>query len=174
MEVKIPQQSMVYLTVCSLVIAIFILVGLVPFQRNLTSLNEKIAEAKLRIEDQKTLQPVYRTVKQMAKQQGARSLPFPPLSALPRAQVDQLSSMVEELARKANVAVVSITPVASDLAGNPQSLAMEAFVRGDFFSFRKFLANLGGIPSLERIEEIQIQQSSDSMELKVKFWIARS
>lgn len=174
MGIKIPQQSIIYLAVCSLGIIIFILLGLVPTQRDLTSLNEKIANAKLRIEEQKALQPVYRTVTEMAKQQGTRSLPFPPVSALPRAQVDQLSNTVEQLARKANLTVVSVMPAVSALAGSPQSLAMEALVRGDFFAFRKFLTGLGGIPSLECIEELQMQQSADGMELKVKFWIARS
>ena len=51
---------------------------------------------------------------------------------------------------------------------------MEAIVTGDYFSFRTFLIGLGGIASIEQVEEIQIRQGPNNLELKLTFWIARS
>lgn len=174
MEVKISQQGMVYLAVCSLALLLFILLGLVPSGRHLASLNEKIAETKARIEEQKQLQLIYITVKQMSQRQGTSPLPFPAMNTLPRTRIEQLPNMIGELARKANVEVVSVVPAVSSLADNSQVLSIDALMRGDFFSFRKFLSGLGGISSLKHVEEVQIQQSSNGMELKVKFSVACS
>jgi hypothetical protein len=58
------------------------------------------------------------------------------------------------------------------LAGSPPFLLYNAVLEGEFANFRKMLIELGALPYLDRIEEIRIQQNPDSMEFRIKIWIA--
>jgi len=44
---------------------------------------------------------------------------------------------------------------------------------GAFMDFRDFLVDLGTVPSLEVIEEIQIRAIEGSREFKIKIWMAQ-
>jgi hypothetical protein len=50
---------------------------------------------------------------------------------------------------------------------------MRLRLSGDFFNIRKFLIDMGSIPSLEHIEEINIQPTKTSKELRLKIWLAQ-
>jgi hypothetical protein len=50
---------------------------------------------------------------------------------------------------------------------------MRLQLSGDFFDIRKFLVEIGSIPSLEHIEEINIRSARTSKELNLKIWLAQ-
>lgn len=137
-------------------------------------MDAKIAETNLLIEEQQILLPVYKELKLRAQKKGAGTLPFPARSELPREKLAELTANIKRMSQMSSVDILSFTPALSSLSGNSKSLVMEVAAKGDFFSFRKFLIDLEGIPYLERIEEIQIQQQIGGMELKIKLWIASS
>jgi hypothetical protein len=58
------------------------------------------------------------------------------------------------------------------MAGSSKFLLNNAVVKGEFINFRKMLIALTAIPYLDRIEEISISQHSDSMEFRIKIWLA--
>jgi hypothetical protein len=66
------------------------------------------------------------------------------------------------------------SPDLDTTAGSSKSISYNAVVRGKFENFRKMLIELAAVPYLERIEEISIQPQSDSMEFRLKIWIAVS
>ncbi|MGA3206921.1 MAG: hypothetical protein ABSE05_03750, partial [Syntrophales bacterium] len=74
--------------------------------------------------------------------------------------------------RKARIDMVSAFPDLYTLGGEQKFLLVNATLKGDFLNFRKFLIGLGGVPCLEGIEEIHIQQNEDGMEFKMKIWLA--
>jgi hypothetical protein len=45
-------------------------------------------------------------------------------------------------------------------------------LKGEFADFRKMLIELGAVPYLDKIEEISYTQGTESMEFKMKVWIA--
>ncbi len=173
LDAKLPQQSLIYLIVCLSGVLVFILLGIIPAQRRLAGLERKIGEERLRLEEQSTLLPVYDILKQRIHRREW-ILPFPQKAELPQEQLDQLGEKVNEIANQAGVAIVSYFPVVNSLASGSQSLAAEAALKGDFFSFRKFLTGLGGIACVTHIEEILMEQHPDGLEMKLKFWIALS
>ncbi len=170
---KIPQQSIVYMVICLSGIMLFVLLGIFPSQRVLANLEEKIAESNYKIEEQKVFMPVSRIVKERTQKKSPRGLPVPAKSPLAQEQVDLLNASIKEISGRANLEVVSILPALGSLSISSKSMAIETLLRGNFYSFRKFLAGLGGIPSVEHIEEIQIRQYPEWLELKVKFWVER-
>jgi len=61
----------------------------------------------------------------------------------------------------------------SDLIGKSGYLQMRINLTGAFMNFRSFLVDLGTIPSLEIIEEIQIRAIEGAREFKIKMWMAQ-
>jgi len=99
-------------------------------------------------------------------------LPLPARSPLSRTKIDTVPSIIREEARKAHIDMVSASPDLSNLGGEQGFLLVNATLKGDFLNFRKFLVGLGGVPCLEGIEEILMQQNEDSMEFRMKIWLA--
>jgi hypothetical protein len=81
-------------------------------------------------------------------------------------------SIIREQAQKAHIDMVAASPDLNALGGEQKLLLVNATLKGDFLNFRKFLIGLGGVPCLEGIEEIRIQQNEDSMEFRMKLWLA--
>ena len=67
---------------------------------------------------------------------------------------------------------VALSPDLSTLAGSSASFLHNVVLKGEFANFRKMLIGLGAVPYLDRIEEISILQNPDSMEFRMKIWIA--
>jgi hypothetical protein len=61
----------------------------------------------------------------------------------------------------------------SALTGKSGFLQIRITLTGAFMDFRGYLVDLGTIPSLEVIEEIQIRATEGSRELKIKIWMAQ-
>ncbi len=174
----IPQQSVIYLLICLSGVIIFIALGILPTQRTLSELNGKIAETKVRIEEQKTLVSIYQTLKQRAQKketqkQGARTLFLPVKAAPERVEMERLTATVEGISRRANLQMISLAPALSSLGGDSKTMAVEMVVRGEFHSFRRILIGLGELPYIDHVEEMQFQQNQDGTELRVKFWVNR-
>ncbi|MCX5839985.1 MAG: hypothetical protein NTY16_00730 [Deltaproteobacteria bacterium] len=81
-------------------------------------------------------------------------------------------STLGRIAKNAAMDTLSVEPDVNSLANQSRYLLVRAVVRGDFFSFRKYLTGLGELPYFERIEVIEIQQNPDIMEFKMNIWLA--
>lgn len=169
-----PHQSMIYLLLCLSGVMTFVFLGLFPAQRILAGLDVKISENRLRLEEQKTLMPIYQILKQRTRKNANKILPLPRRTELPREKMNLLNTQFNEIAKQTNVEVASLAPSLTALASSSKYLTIEASLRGDFFSFRKFLIGLGAIPYMEHLEEIQVRENSEGREMKIKFAIVRS
>jgi len=69
---KIPKDSLIYLTFCLFGILLFLFLGILPSSRKVADLERDITEIKARIEEQKTLFPLYRELKKKRKENSLR------------------------------------------------------------------------------------------------------
>jgi len=168
---KTPRRTIIYALICLSGILFVVLAGVVPKQFSLARLDQKIKSIQFQIEEQKRLYPIYQDLQKKTQAGGSKILPLPVRSAFLRTQLDTIPMTFREIARKANLDMVSASPDLNSLSGESKLLLVNAVIRGNFFNFRKFLIGLGEVPYLERIEEIQIQQNEDTMEFKMKIWI---
>jgi hypothetical protein len=168
----IPKRSIVILLTCISGVLLFVLAGIVPQQMSVTRLDNKIASIQFQIDEQKSLYPYYQMLHAGPQSGRSKVLPFPAMSPLSRTNIDTVPSIIREQAQKAHIDMVAASPDLKTLGGEQGFLLVNATLRGDFLSFRKFLIGLGGVPCLEGIEEIGIQQNEDSMEFKMKIWLA--
>jgi len=58
------------------------------------------------------------------------------------------------------------------MAGGSQNLLYTAMLKGEFADFRKLMIGLGSLPYIDRIEGINMEQNSDSMDFELKIWVA--
>ena len=168
----IPKRTIIYSLLCLSGILFIILVGIIPKQLSLTRLDQRIKSIQFQIEEQKSLYPIYQDLQKITQARDSKVLPSPIRSTLLRTQLNAIPANFREIARKANLDMVSASPDLNSLSGESKTLLVNAVIRGNFFNFRKFLIGLGEVPYLDRIEEIHIQQNEDTMEFKMKIWIA--
>jgi hypothetical protein len=147
---------------------IIVFVGIIPQQLSLANLDQKVKNIQFQIDEQKNLYPIYQVLQKGVQSKDKRKLPSPVRSPLLRTQLDVVTTAIKEIARKANLDTVLASPDVSSIGYGLNILPVNLILRGDFFSFRKFLVGLGDLPYLDRIEEIHIRQNEDTMELKMK------
>jgi len=168
----IPKRSIVILFACISGVVLIALAGIVPQQIAVARLDNKIASIQFQFEEQKRLHPYYQMLHAGPQTGRSKVLPFPAISPLSRTKIDTVPSIIREQAQKAHIDMVAASPDLNTLGSEQRSILVNATLKGDFLNFRKFLMGLGGVPCLESIEEIRIQQNEDSMEFRMKIWLA--
>ena len=171
-NIDIPQKSLWYLMVCGGIILLFVLAGIFPlYQYNSHRLNEN-KKLEYQIEEQKELGPIYLTLLKIMENKDLRILPNPKKATIPRVEAGKFQDAFRAIAGKSGLMTISLTPDLTTLAESSTFLLHNAVLKGEFANFRKMLIGLGTVPYLDRIEEIRIQQNPDSMEFRMKIWIA--
>ena len=168
----IPKRSIVILGACISCVLLIVLAGIVPQQMAVARLDNRIASIQFQLEEQKRLHPYYEMLHAGPPSGKSKVLPFPARSPLSRTKIDTVPSIIREQAQKAHIDMVTASPDLNTLGGEQKFLLINATLKGDFLNFRKFLIGLGEVPCLEGIEEIRIQQNEDSMEFRMKLWLA--
>lgn len=172
LNLNMPEKSLSYLFVYGGIILLFVLLGIFPlYKYNDNNLNKiKILENQLVA--QKELGPIYLTMLKTMGGEEARLLPNPQKTTISREESGKFQDVFKTITGKSHLRIVALTPDLSKLTGTPPFLLHSAVLRGEFADFRKMLIELGEVPYLDRIEEISIQQLPDSMEFRLKIWIA--
>ena len=169
---NIQQDSFWYIVTYSGIIFLFVLVGIIPLYHYNSNLIEENKKLKNQIEEQKELGPTYLTLLKVMNNKDLRVLPNSEKKTISRGEAGKFQDDIRMIARKASLITVSLTPDLSTSAGSSASLLHNVVLKGEFANFRKILIGLGSVPYLDRIEEINIQQYPDSMEFRMKIWIA--
>jgi Tfp pilus assembly protein PilO len=166
-------QSLVILVICAVGILAFFLLIILPSKKASADLDQEIETLTVRIEEQRILTPVFHSLLQRAKMEGPSGLPSPEKSKLTHGDMNAISSVFQDFAGRHNLKLEEITTDDSSLVQESGYLLMRLRLSGDFFKIRKFLIDIGAIPSLEHIEEINIKSTKTSKELRLKIWLAK-
>jgi len=169
--IKIPRNSIIYIILCMTGTLIFIFGGIVPAGMKMRKLVTQTTEIKYRIEEQRALAPLYQSLQGKIAQKESEVLPLPAKGKLALAMIDTLPAALRTSAKMSGMSLVSAIPNLNDLTGDAQFLSVSAVLQGDFVNLRKFLINLGGVPYVQHIEEISIQQKPDTKEFSLKIWV---
>jgi len=167
----IPVRSVIYLLISTVIIAAVILFVLCPYYKSLNTLDMEIASAKQRIKAQRELLPLYTKLVEKSGISAPDKFSLPEKSSLPKNNIDLIPSIFKGLARKSKTETISVNPDFTTISKGQGSILINATVRGSFSSLRDFLIELGKVPYVRQIEEIEIQQRSAEKELKLKLWL---
>ncbi len=162
---------MVYLVVCVVTITVFILLVVHPSHRSLSRLDKESAGIKQSIDKQKKLLPLYYQLIEKSRMAVSYKLPLPETEKLPEDNIGLIPSIFKEIASKSGADIISANPDLRTLSGKAGSLLINTTARGDLPCLRNFLIEIGKLPYLKGIEELQIEQQATDKELKMKIWL---
>jgi Tfp pilus assembly protein PilO len=171
-KLNIPQRSIAYILMCLTGLLIFLFAGIIPYQKTLKDLDKEILKNEAQIEKQKKLQPIYQSLVKQAGKQNIWMLPIPPPQLLPKSQLGKIASSIREAAGRAGMDMISVSPELNALTVEAKAIPINTVVRGNFMDLRKFILNLGSLPYLQSIEQVQIQQITDKLEFRIRLWLA--
>ena len=169
----LPTQSLFLFLMCGAGILVFVFMIILPTQNTSEQLDKDILKISERIEEQRILKPVFESLLKRAKNKNPTELPMTKAVKLDRSDISRLSEELQEMAFRHGLKVQDMKTDVSALIGKSGYLQMRLHLTGAFLDFRGFLVDLGTIPSLEIIEEIQIRAIEGSREFKIKMWMAQ-
>ncbi|MEA3486199.1 MAG: hypothetical protein U9R20_00910 [Thermodesulfobacteriota bacterium] len=169
---KIPGRSTMYLLICLVILAIFYFVAVYPYQRSMDIMDVETAQAVNRIEKQKVLLSLYEKMVKLRKGEVREVLSLPDKKRLARNDIDAIAPLFEKIADECKMKVVSVSPDALALTEKSSDIMVNIHLKGNFFDFRKFLVELGGMPFLDRVEEIEIKQETVYKQFYLKVRLA--
>ena len=168
----LPAKTLGYLIICLGVIVVIILVGILPLSRYNAKAGDQIKKIQYQIEEHKGLGPVYLVLNEAKSKKESGSLPNPARTAIAFEKAGEFSDAFRTIAGKSGLMTVSLVPDLEKYSGASNALLYQAVVKGELSNFRRMLIGLGSVSYVDRIEEIYIRQYSDSMEFRLKIWIA--
>ena len=168
-----PAQSLIFFLLCGAGIVVFIFFIIIPSQKSTAELDTHIEELEKRIGQQRTLTPVFHSLLNKAKAKSQTKLPITKKANLAREDMKKTFDQIQAIARIYNLKLDEITPDVNSLKENSGYLLIRLAVTGDFFNFREFLIDLGTIPSLAHIQEMRINATEGSRQIKLKIWLAQ-
>jgi len=168
----LPGQSIRHLFICAGGILAFVVLAIYPYHKSLVRLDKEITKTESQIQEQEALFPIGKELLKSVMQKEAWGLPFPEKARLGRDKAADISVIFEKIARKSNLEVIKIIPNIKSLTERAGFLSVTAVVKGKIFSFREFFIEIGKLPYLEHVEEIQIQPAEGVKEFSLKVWLA--
>jgi len=169
----LPTQSLIYILTCGGGVIVFIFLIIIPNQNTSTELDQEIEKLNDRIEQQRILRPVFDTLLDRAKREKSTELPAIKKVKLNRDDINKVSEIIQDMAGRHDLKVQDVRTDANEIMNNTGYMLMRVQVTGDFIKFREYLMDLGTIPSLELIEEINIRAIEGNREYKLKIWMAQ-
>lgn len=168
----LPTQSFIYFLICGIGILVFVIMIIIPAHKTAIELDRDIEKLSGRIEEQRILKPVFDSLLNRLRKKSPPPFPVAKRVKLALGDIDNISESLQSNARRHSLNLKNVQTDVNSPADNPGYLLMHIHVTGDFKKFRNFLVDLGKIPSLEQIEEIQIRAIENSREFKIKIRLA--
>ena len=166
-------QSLVVFVICVVGILAFFLMILLPSQKTSAELDQEIDKLNVRIEEQRILTPVFHSLLNRAKTTPPSALPSPEKTKLTHGDMNTLSKVFQDIAVRHNLKLEEVKTDVSSMMQDSGYLMMRLRLSGNFYKFREFLVDLGSVPSLEYIEEINIRPVKTARELEIKLWLGQ-
>lgn len=166
------KKSILYAVICSGIVLIIILVGIVPYSFKVSHQQKENEKLESQIQEQRALGPVYKTLTGNVETEDVLVLPHPAKTALPRQEVKIIQNDFQAAAQKSGLKIISFAPEINTSVSPSTAFLQNLQLKGELAGFRKMLIELGTIPYVDRIEEISIQQNTGAMDFKMKIWTA--
>ncbi|MFO7761819.1 MAG: hypothetical protein ACQES8_09050 [Thermodesulfobacteriota bacterium] len=166
-------RSLFYILLCSIGVLGFFLIALVPNQFAIKDLRQETREMETRISRQEVFYPFYQKMLGRLRELENKNMPLPfnKKKGLDRNKLNRIKTDFNRAAGQAGIGL-EIVPDLTSLTKSSEDMMVDGKARGDFLSFREFLIEIGKIPYLQQVEQIEIQALTDDIRYKIKCRIA--
>lgn len=170
-NIPFASRSLTLLVMGAGIILILLYIGYHNY-RTITTLDKEINELNTKINTHQSYAPMTKQLFDRMKIKTARNLPLPMKAKLTGEQKDRISTLFKDMAHKSQIELVSVSPDINSMVGGSSGMLVQATLKGDYYSFRAFLIELGEQAFLEKVDEIEIQQLPGTKEFRLKVWLA--
>jgi len=169
----LPRKNIIYLIFCGLGLLGIFLITFYANYRSLDKIEKNIKELQAKVESQKTFSPIFQELFREIQFKPPEGLPFPEPKKLAREETGRISMILQNVAGESGLKIAEIVPDVDSSIDASEHLMVNMTMFGDLSQLRTFLFNLGNLPYLEQIGQIQIKAVEDGREFRLKFWMAK-
>ncbi len=171
-SLNLPKQSLVKLAVCAGILVAFVALLILPNIMEDKQVKRDVLQIKADIEKQKILYPIYIKLMAELKNKVVQELPIPEPEQLTEDKVDAAIHAVENMAMESDLRINEVTPDPMSLAKSEGYVGLNCDFYGDFMDIRSFLTQLGSLPYLRHIEQINLQEGADGVNYTLRLQLA--
>jgi hypothetical protein len=169
----LPKKNIVFLTFCGLGFLGIFLITLYANYRSLDRIEKNIKELKAKIESQKTFSPIFQELFKEIQFKPPEGLPFPEPKKLAREGTGKIATILQKVVNQSGLKIAEIVPDVDSSIDGSEHLMVNMVMLGELPQFRKLLFELGALPYLKHIGQIQIKTVEDAREFRLKVWMAK-
>jgi hypothetical protein len=151
----------------------FILIIILPAQRLATELDGDIEGLRVRIEEQKVLFPLFKSLLEKSKPTPTKNLTPSKRTRLGRNEIAEVPKRLQEMATVHHLNVRDVVPEVNTLADTSNRFMVKLAATGQFSDLRGFLIELGSLSYFESLEELEVRAAEGGEEFGLKIWMAR-
>lgn len=167
----LPKKSLTYILVGGGGLLLFYILVIAHYHGTVASYDLETKEIRGKIEAQKILLPFYNELLKKMEIEKSEHLPVPEETDFNIDQIDEINAIFDKAARKSNLQTIHFAPDPKSIPKDFSTLMVDAYLAGNFLDFRQFLEELGAVPYLKHIEEIQIKSMDGQKEFRLKLWL---
>jgi len=135
-------------------------------------LASQAAEVRERIQRQQLLMPTWANIAAMSHNASLGPVSVPPAEPVPRTRVYLMPEQLEHMARAVGVEPLEVTLNPSSLGQDPTSIQVQGVFSGSLDGVRELLMGIGRMPSLARMERVELRATDGRLELFIQLRIA--
>jgi len=153
-----------------LLLTAYALVGMPFFEGH--KLDTDIAQEKARLERQQKLMPAIASLTSGAGNATLTDFAAPKAEPLPRAQAYLLTEQLSHMGTAAGLEPLDVTLNTSTMAQDPDTIQAQGVFSGQIDGVRAMLVAISRMPSLSRLERVEIRAVDGRLEMMVQMRVA--
>ncbi|MFT6179354.1 MAG: hypothetical protein ACJAQT_001189 [Akkermansiaceae bacterium] len=166
------REKLVIPTLLAMVLFALVLFEVLPSSQDIYKARASIEELQADLQEQKTLLPIYLSLRQSQKKALPEGISVNELQPLKIEALAELPKVFETLARASDLELVSVTPQVRSLQNGREMLRIDARMRGEFLTFNILLNRLNEMRFVESIESLTIEVTGLGQEMNLSVWLA--
>jgi hypothetical protein len=170
---SVPKKSLLNVVIFGGGIILFVLLAILPAQRESEALDKRIDEVSGRIKEEQILTPLYESLLKKAQMKPPAGLNVVAAEKLKRDETDKVGRTFQEMAIESKLQLADYSPEIQSMIGETGNLKVSMLLKGDFFNLQPFLLQICRLPYLDKIEEITIKSAGDTKEFRLRLVLAR-
>jgi hypothetical protein len=170
---SVPTKSLLNLVIFGGGILLFLLLAILPAQKESKALDARIAEISAQIKEEQILTPLYESLLRKTQIEPPNGLDVVPLEKLKRGETDGLGQTFLALATRSNLQLTEYSLEIESMLRETGNLSVSVLLKGEFLNLQPFLLEICRLPYLDKIEEITIKPAGDTQEFRLRFSLAR-
>lgn len=148
----------------------FLVLVVFPLGRYAGRLESEVASLNTQWREQEMFYPLYKQLSEIMGVKMPGQLAAPKEGKLSQAGVADIPGLLGQIAGKCGVESVSAVPRVDSLSGG-NLLQVEAVFAGELEKLRQLLIELGALPYVSRVDEIEVKVKGGKKELGLKMWL---